>query len=44
MGICMSIGQGVGVAAALAAKHGVAPRDVDVSELQGILRERGVEP
>ncbi len=44
MGICMSIGQGVGVAAALAAKHGVAPRDVDVSELQGILRARGVEP
>lgn len=44
MTICLNIGYGVGVAGALAAKKGVAPRDVDVKEVQKILREAGYEP
>lgn len=39
---CMCLGQAAGAAAALCAKHGVAPRDVDIAELQALLREQDV--
>lgn len=44
MTICLNVGYGVGTAAAVAAKNGVAPRDVDVKEIQKLLREAGFEP
>ncbi|RJS74961.1 FAD-dependent oxidoreductase [Candidatus Bathyarchaeota archaeon] len=37
----VAIGEAAGTAAALAAKHGVYPRKLDVSLLQHVLRERG---
>jgi hypothetical protein len=43
MGPCMVLGQAAGTAAALAAKHGVAPRNVDIVELQSSLIEQGSE-
>jgi hypothetical protein len=42
MGNMISIGQGAGVAAAVAAKQGVAPRNVDVREVQQALGQMGV--
>jgi 2-polyprenyl-6-methoxyphenol hydroxylase-like FAD-dependent oxidoreductase len=39
---CWLTGQAAGAAAALAARDGVAPRAVDVSALQRLLREQGV--
>ncbi|MBI4833157.1 MAG: FAD-dependent oxidoreductase [Candidatus Lindowbacteria bacterium] len=44
MPICAAMGEGAGIAAALAAKKGVAPRRVDVKEVQDVLRSRGVHP
>lgn len=44
MPICINMGQSVGIAAALAALHGIRPRDVNVKELQEILRGYGVNP
>jgi hypothetical protein len=44
MSICLNIGYGAGVAAALAAKSGVQPRDVDPKDIQAILRATGFEP
>ena len=41
MPICMAIGEGAGVGAALAVKQGCSPNDVDVKELRRILRESG---
>lgn len=38
---CQLMGQAAGVAAALAARHGVEPRDIDVRELQKILHGLG---
>jgi hypothetical protein len=38
---CMAMGQAAGTAAALCVKHGVAPRDLDVSLLQETLRVQG---
>ena len=43
MPICMNIGQGIGVAAAIAALDGVQPRDVDVAKVQAVLKANGVE-
>jgi len=43
MGPCMAMGQAAGTAAALAIKHNVAPRQLDVKELQRALREQGAE-
>lgn len=43
MGECMGMGQAAGVAAAVAARHGVQPRDVDVHEVQAIIRGMGVK-
>mgnify|MGYP000946473106 CR=1 FL=1 len=43
MGNMMALGQAAGVAAALAAAQGIAPRNLDVREVQRILRERGVD-
>lgn len=38
---CAAIGQAAGVAAALAAKEGVAPRNLEVARLQDVLRDQG---
>lgn len=38
---CMAMGEAAGVAAALAVKSGVEPRDVDISKLQAKLRANG---
>ena len=38
---CMLTGEGAGTAAALAARNGVAPRRVDVPQLQTQLKEQG---
>ncbi len=38
---CYITGQAAGVAAALAARHGVATREVSVKELQGLLKQMG---
>ena len=40
---CQLMGQAAGVAAALAVKHGVEPREIDVKELQKILHQLGSE-
>ena len=39
---CWITGQGAGVGAALAARNGIAPRAVDIVELQRILEKQGV--
>ena len=44
MPICVLMGQAVGVAAALCVQHEVTPRQVDVREVQSILRAQGVSP
>ncbi len=44
MPICVNMGQGVGAAAALCAARGLRPRDLDVAEVQDVLRRQGVEP
>lgn len=44
MPICINMGQAAGIAAALAAKHNIHPRNVDVNEVQQILRQNGVNP
>jgi glycine/D-amino acid oxidase-like deaminating enzyme len=41
MPISMATGQGAGVCAALAARHGVSPRAVEVREVQAELRRQG---
>ena len=43
MGNCMATGHAAGVASALAARHGVLPREIDVGELQDVLRRDGVD-
>jgi len=43
MGHTMTVGQGAGTAAAVAASAGVAPRAVDVGAVQDELRRQGVE-
>ena len=43
MGTCMATGHAAGVAASLAVKHGIQPREVKVPELQDKLRADGVE-
>ena len=43
MPICANIGQAAGTAAALAAKRGVAPRDLPVTDIQAALKRQGVE-
>ncbi|MBE5772587.1 MAG: FAD-dependent oxidoreductase [Clostridiales bacterium] len=42
MPICMAIGEGAGVGAALAVKYGISPRDVDVEEVRKILLDSNV--
>lgn len=44
MPICANMGQSVGIAAALCARLGVTPRQLDVRRLQERLREYGVSP
>lgn len=42
MPICMAMGEGAGVGAALAVKKGISPRDVDVNEIREILKKSNV--
>ncbi|HBC89402.1 MAG TPA: pyridine nucleotide-disulfide oxidoreductase, partial [Lentisphaeria bacterium] len=42
MSICLNIGHGTGVAAALAAKKNIQPRKVDAREVQEILKKQGM--
>jgi hypothetical protein len=44
MPICANMGHGVGIAAALCIKYGVAPRRLNVSLVQQILEKEGVRP
>ena len=44
MPICINVGQGVGIAAWLAASRGLRPRDVNAADIQAELRRQGVEP
>jgi hypothetical protein len=41
MPVCMAVGQGAGVAAALAARHGVAPRSLAADDVQQELLRQG---
>jgi len=43
MGICVATGHAAGLAAALSAKKGIVPRDLDVAELQTALRADNVD-
>ena len=43
MALTLVVGQGAGVAAAVAAKQQVSPRDVDVRKVQNALRRQGVQ-
>jgi hypothetical protein len=43
MPICANMGQAAGIAAALAAKENVRPRDLDVKKIQEVLKENGVD-
>jgi hypothetical protein len=43
MGNMMAIGQAAGTAAALCAAQGVTPRDLDVKQLQSVLRSMGAQ-
>lgn len=40
---CMTTGQAAGNAAAIASKQGLYPGDIDIQQLQGILKEQGVK-
>ena len=42
MPICMAMGEGAGVGAALAIRHGISPKDVDVKEIREILLKSNV--
>jgi hypothetical protein len=42
MAICMATGEAAGVAAALAARKGVTPSEIEASEVQRVLSDRGV--
>ena len=42
MPICANIGQGAGIAAALAAKRGIPPRQVPAADIQAVLLAQGV--
>ena len=44
MPICLNVGQGAGIAAAIASARGLAPRDVPAADIQAELRRQGVEP
>lgn len=44
MPICLNIGQGTGIAAAIAARKNISVRDVDVREIQQKLLASGVRP
>ena len=44
MPICLNVGQGVGIAAAIAAARGILPREVPAADIQVELRRQGIEP
>src|SRR5699024_11998126 len=41
MSTCMAVGEGTGIGAALAAKKGILPEEVDVQEIRQIIRSNG---
>ena len=41
MAQCMAMGEAAGVAAAMATRAGVTPRDLDVGDLRSVLRSAG---
>lgn len=43
MSICMAMGEAIGIAAALAAKEGVTPRELPVKEIQDALTAKGAD-
>ena len=43
MAACMIVGQAAGAAAALSAHKGVGPRELDVKQIQDLLREQGID-
>ncbi len=43
MSICMAMGEAVGIAAALCAKHGCTPRQLDVKQLKKVMTDKGIE-
>ena len=43
MTVCMAMGEAAGVAAALAVKAGISPRELGAQEVRRVLRARGVE-
>ncbi len=44
MPICANMGQAAGIAAALAVKNNILPRNVNAADIQHILRKNGVQP
>ena len=42
MPTCMVIGEGAGIRAALAVKHGISPADIDIQEARSLLKAAGV--
>jgi glycine/D-amino acid oxidase-like deaminating enzyme len=44
MPICASIGEAAGIAAALAAKKSILPRELDAKEVQAVLAASGIQP
>lgn len=43
MSICMAMGEAVGIASAMSAKFKCTPRELDVKELQGAMKNLGIE-
>ena len=43
MSICMAMGEAVGIAAALSAKSGCTPRELDVHLLQKEMESKGID-
>lgn len=41
MAQAMAVGQAAGIAAALVAKQGIEPRELDAAELRALLRQNG---
>ena len=43
MSICMAMGEAVGIASAMSAKHKCTPRELNVRELQGTMMKLGID-
>ncbi len=44
MAICLNVGYGAGIAAAIASRKGIQPREVNPAEIQAALKAAGFEP